>query len=226
MYRIIQIIMYVIIIFSFNIFIQQIGRLSPFYFPVEIELVGNPLISRINNLEPRGLQDNKDTPELVLIWNTMPVGNPVVRRTFWVFNSSPFNMVIEWKLMKEVEEKEEENIAGELDENKEIINENGEGGEGTERGEEREGGEGGKGTEGGKEGEGEEGEEGAEIEEGEGEEAKIIEEPKLPNLCHIIFNIEENRENTLHCMLVPERNGEEWCVRVCFHSKQYPKFIT
>jgi hypothetical protein len=80
-------------------------------------LVGNPLISRINNLEPRGLQDNKDTPELVLIWNAMPVGNPIVCRTFWIYNSSPFNMVIDWKLMIEVEEKEEKIVEGEQGEN-------------------------------------------------------------------------------------------------------------
>lgn len=76
----------------------QIGTLKPFYFPVEIELHGNPLVTRINYLEPQGLQDIKETPELVLTWNTMPAGNPVVRRSFWVYNFSPFHMVVEWEV--------------------------------------------------------------------------------------------------------------------------------
>ena len=154
-------------------------------------MVGNPLISRINNLEPRGLQDNKDTPELILTWNAMPAGNPIVRRTFWIYNSSPFNMVIDWKLMIEVEEKMEENIDVNIEE---------------EQGENVEG----------EDNEKIEGEQEIEDEVIKEEEIQIIEEPKLPNLCRVIFNIEENRENTLHCMLIPERNGEEWCVRVCF----------
>lgn len=114
----------------------------PFYIPVEIELVGNPLVSRINYLEPSGLQDIKETPELVLTWNTMPVGNPVVRRAFWIYNTSPFNMVVEWQIMK-----------------------------------------------------------------------PMLNEDDLD--VKVVFDIEENHENMLHCMLIPERNGEDWIIRVC-----------
>lgn len=102
--------------------------------------MGNPLISRINYLEPRGLQDIKDTPELVLTWNTMPAGNPVARKAFWVYNSSPFHISVEWEVM----------------------------------------------------------------------EAK-------PNakgaLFTMSFEVEEGRP-VIHAMLVPERQGEDWCVRV------------
>ena len=171
--------------------------------------MGNPLISRINYLEPCGLQDNKNTPELVLTWNAMPNGNPIVRRTFWVYNSSPFNMVVDWQLFKEGEVKKEEeiiegkqtiNVEGQIEEKieeavvEEIVNGGGRGGGGGERGED------GKGRE---------------------EAPIIVEEPKLPNMFRIIFNIEENKENTLHCMLIPERNGEEWCIRVCIIFKLY-----
>jgi len=170
-------------------------------------LVGNPLVSRSTYLDPRGLQDNKVTPELVMTWNTMPVGNPIVRQTFWIHNSSPFNMVVEWKIMKEVEQKEQEEIEKEgeigneqikeenIEDNKEIVKKK------------------------------EKVENDGEIEEGHDEEdiLGINEEiiPKLPNLCHVIFNIEENKENTLHCMLVPERNGEDWCVKVFFLFPNY-----
>ncbi|XP_073389836.1 uncharacterized protein [Physcomitrium patens] len=125
--------------------VVKIGQLLPFYIPVEIELVGNPLVSRINYLEPSGLQDIKETPELVLTWNTMPVGNPVVRRAFWIYNTSPFNMVVEWQIMK-----------------------------------------------------------------------PMLNEDDLD--VKVVFDIEENHENMLHCMLIPERNGEDWIIRVCIQE--------
>jgi hypothetical protein len=192
--------------------VVKIGRLSPFYFPVEIELVGNSLVSRSTYLDPCGLQDNKVTPELVMTWNTMPIGNPIVRQTFWIHNSSPFNMVVEWKIMKEVEEKEQKEVDSikenkgkigneqikeeKLDYNKEIEKE-----EEVENDEERNEGE---------------TKEGNDVEEAFGINEEII--PKIPNLCRVIFDIEENKENSLHCMLVPERNGEDWCVKVCLQE--------
>lgn len=185
-------------------------------------MVGNPLISRINYLDPRGLQENKDTPELVMTWNTMPAGSPIVRRTFWIHNSSPFNIVVEWKIMKEVEEKEkesneEENDGEEKEENGgEIVEENEAKQVNTKPIEEQV-----KDTEEikteKKQGENDEEKEGGEEEEGEKEIVDMNEEsiPKLHNLCRVIFIVQENKKNTLHCMLVPERNGENWSVRVC-----------
>lgn len=113
--------------------------------------MGNPLISRINYLEPRGLQDIKDTSELVLTWNTMPVGNPVARKAFWVYNSSPFHISVEWEVM----------------------------------------------------------------------EAKVNAEGGLFTMS---FEVEEGRPE-IHAMLVPERQGEDWCVRVCSIHQFLPMHV-
>ncbi|KAL3697570.1 hypothetical protein R1sor_011646 [Riccia sorocarpa] len=84
-----------------DILTSKVGRLDPVDLPLEVEIVGTPLVARRNWLEPTGLQQPENEGEIVVSWQPTAAGCPTKKKQFWVYNQSPFHMEVNWELKKQ-----------------------------------------------------------------------------------------------------------------------------
>ncbi|CAM6126072.1 unnamed protein product [Calypogeia fissa] len=84
-----------------DVLTSKVGRLDPVDLPLEVELIGTPLVARRNWLEPKGLQQPEEEGEITLVWQPLHAGHHPITRQFWVRNNSPFHMELKWEFKKQ-----------------------------------------------------------------------------------------------------------------------------
>ncbi|KAL2644339.1 hypothetical protein R1flu_011926 [Riccia fluitans] len=84
-----------------DILTSKVGRLNPVDLPLEVQIVGTPLVARRNWLEPTGLQQPENEGEIVVSWQPTAAGCPTKKKQFWIYNQSPFHMEVNWVLKKQ-----------------------------------------------------------------------------------------------------------------------------
>lgn len=77
------------------------GRLKPVEIPLEIQIVGTPLVARRNWLEPTGLQQPPNEGEIVVAWQPTPHGCNTEEKQIWVYNQCPFHIELRWELKRQ-----------------------------------------------------------------------------------------------------------------------------
>ncbi|OAE24036.1 hypothetical protein AXG93_4079s1260 [Marchantia polymorpha subsp. ruderalis] len=84
-----------------DILTSKVGRLKPVEIPLEIQIVGTPLVARRNWLEPTGLQQPPNEGEIVVAWQPTPHGCNTEEKQIWVYNQCPFHIELRWELKRQ-----------------------------------------------------------------------------------------------------------------------------
>lgn len=77
--------------------VLQVGDNVECKIPISIGVVGTPLFMRENRFEPQDFGRTGEKKCMALKWGAVPAGYPLRSKTFWVSNSAPYNLELEWE---------------------------------------------------------------------------------------------------------------------------------
>ncbi|KAH7445867.1 hypothetical protein KP509_01G027000 [Ceratopteris richardii] len=80
-----------------DILIIKAGDNVEYRIPVLIGVNGTPLLLRENKFDPQDFGRTGEVRCLTLNWNPVPAGHPHTSRIFWVANSAPYPLEVEWE---------------------------------------------------------------------------------------------------------------------------------